>query len=218
MYSLVRTGIHAYYAYCFITGRDYFRNKEMLLHEIDPLYKIAINVSFHIFTQLILLVIIYLLWMIRQYLRHVRRVIQIIDEVGMRNVVWTSPTSMPAASTSETANFILERKKCLMKIQSLCTSINNTFSACTDFYKCFVCFQLIVSVFIGIHHILVLSNGLNLFYLVHLIICLLELEILLVLLCTAIRYESQAIHSLLNNYCYMSQLKPLKADVNKCVR
>ena len=94
-----------------------------------------------------------------------------------------------------------EIHKRLVKIQLMSTCIHNSVTTTKQFYKYFICFQLIVTVFIITHNTLMVVARISYFYISNITLCLVELELVPIMLCTAMWCEFEKIISLLGN-CY----------------
>ena len=219
VYTTITFSFHTY-----ITCRFLLRDKEEL--ELrgnvfvghNATYTLLVPIGLSILSQLLSLQLLYLLHMILVRLRCVRKVIEDGDKINVRRICWASRTSISIVSTSRSSDNLLEQKNYFNEIRVLSTCIHDAFTVFTNFYKHLVCYQVILSVFLGAHYILVTSTGVGIHYVIFLAFRLLELLIFPIWLRALMQSEFKTIYTVPRNYYYVRRFRFLKPEVENWIR
>lgn len=129
----------AYKHYCVFSVSKCRNNK---ICEIQTTYASIIRLSLHVFTVLLALRFLYVLFRIYISIFGVRHVIQSIKKLGATRVAWVSQASVPG-----TAYRVENRQRSLRKFFLAFACIGDGFSTANSLYKYLVLFQLIRPLF-----------------------------------------------------------------------
>lgn len=148
----------------------------------------------------------------------VRHSVQYIDKLGATSVAWASHISITDTDTTHQSNVFDNKIRLFRKIVIMSACVRDALSAANYFYKYFVCFQLVVTIFVGTLYILLTRSLDTDVYLINVIFHTAEMEMFPILLCTAIKSEIHKINADLRNAHYRIELNFLKKIMTKCIR
>lgn len=174
--------------------------------------------SFHFSIKLLSLQFIFVLCRICNILCSIHCAVQSINKIGATRFAWASHILIPLVNTPNRSSVFEAKRKHIKNIQFVCTSVSNTLRTTAKFYKYFVWFQLIATIFILTYNILMTSIGVSYWFLIYLMSRFLELEIIPMILVTNIQFKLQKITVLLREFCFSHELKMFKREIVKCIR
>lgn len=211
---LMTIATHLYNAYIHYRIVIALIHKEKLLVDVYTTYgSLVKNNSFYVFTILLFLQYLYVLFKLYYSVWCVRNAVEGVERIEAIRSAWTTDTY-----DLQRSNLLEVMQRRFEKIHLMSTCVSNSVRAVEHFYKHLTCFQLIAAIFVAKHNILMAATGISYSYIPHMTLSLIALEVVPILLRTKIRFEFKNIISLLRSCYHTVKLHPLKGDIKRCIQ
>lgn len=210
VYFIVSTLLHTYISYLDLwVHKQMFQEREIPHYDIDTPCMSTAKVLFILFGNLLTHEFLYLLYTAYKAASSARCVVQSFED---RNFAWTNHRA------SRRSNTLMTNLRYLKTIQAACTAVNDAYSTMQNFYSYFVCFNIIVYIFMGTYNVLNQWTHSHILHYICPILTITEKVICPIVLCNAISTELRKTHAILKSYHYKQELSPLKENLERCVR
>lgn len=182
-----------------------------LIFEFHSVHGVLIRYCLHICAVLLTLDYLYVIYWLFFKICCLRSAVERIDQNKATRFAWTVHT--------RTSNVLEAKQSHFKKLKSMCKCIHNSARSIIHFYKYFMCFQLMLTVFLGRDYTLMAEWSVSsCSYVLYTILRLTEIQIIPIMLCSVVRAECKNNIVVLSKYCYKLEPNLLKKETKRCIR